>query len=176
MKSHRKILLFFVLFALYTCKSKPKELILVNEKLKSQKEYLLNKKITCLDKILGDFIISANHVIFLYNGFDCETCIDIGYRVSKTIDSLVQKQMVYIISTSANIGGNQLRNEYKNFVYNDEHDIIRRELRYIYTPVFILLDSMKKIDSMYYHNYNRNMKEENAFILNCLKKSKLNRI
>jgi len=163
--------LIFVLFILYACKPKQhSDAAPVNEKLKSQKEFLTKKRITSLNKILGDSIITAKHVVFLYNGFDCGTCIDIGYRVSKTIDSLVQTQMVYIISTSANIGADQLRNEYINFVHNDEHDLVRSELRYIYTPVLLFLDSTSRIDAIYYPNYNRNVKEENAFVLNCLKK------
>lgn len=168
-------MLFLGLFALYTCKPKTNTTYSVNDKLKSQKEFLLGKKITCLNKILGDTMVTARRVVFLYNGFDCRTCIDIGYEVSKTIDSLAQTQIFYIISTSANISADQLRNEYKNFVYNDEHDLVRSELRYVYTPVLLFLDSTNRIDAIYYPNYNRNVEEENTFVLNCLKKSKLNR-
>ncbi len=161
------LLIILVLIALCGCKHKTIDMTPLNEKLKIQKESLAKNKITCLKAIIGDSINNVNHVIFLYNGFDCITCIDKGYELAKKIDSIVQKQTVQIISTSANIGADQLRNEYMHFVHNDEHDLIRRELKYLYTPVLLSFDSTNRIDAIFYPN-KMNEVEENAFVMNCL--------
>lgn len=119
---------------------------------------------------MNDSIDIRNHIVFLYNGFDCEACIKKGYKLSKVIDSLAQRQVVYIISTSANIGADQLKCEYPKYVYNDEHDLVRSELKYVYTPVFLFLDSTKSIDEAFYPNYSGDSSDEVLFINNCLEK------
>jgi hypothetical protein len=136
--------------------------------LKEQSSMLKNKKISSLKTVLGDSLTTTNHVVFLYNGFDCSTCIDIGYIMSKKMDSISKAQLVYVVSTSANIGRDQLKNDYQTYVYNDEKDLIRKDLKYIYTPVFLLLDSNNKISKVFYPNYNRDKNKENLFIKECI--------
>ena len=130
---------------------------------------ILNKEIKSLKQIIGDSINLSNKVVFLYNGFDCETCIDISYEITRKIDSISQKQIVYVISTSSNIGRDQLKNNYYNFVFNDEHDLIRKELKYIYTPVMLKIDSTFKVKNVFFPNYNRNLMRENEFVKQCLR-------
>jgi hypothetical protein len=49
-----------------------------------------------------------------------------------------------------NIGNEQLRYGYKNYVYFDEHDALRRKLKYIATPIFLFLDTTMRIADVYY--------------------------
>ncbi len=141
-------------------------------RLKKQMSFIKGRKINSLSKIVGDTLTTSNKVFFLYNGFDCETCIDIGYEIGKKIDSINQGKLVSIISSSANIGRDQLKNDYKNFVFNDEKDLIRKELKFIYTPVFIILNKNSKIKDMFFPNYVRNKKEEENFIKECIENVK----
>lgn len=143
--------------------------------LKEQSSMLKNKKIKFLSKVLGDTTITSNRILFLYNGYDCETCIDRGYEMTKKIDSTMNKQSVFIISTSSNIGRDQLKNSYKNFIYNDEHDIIRKELKYIYTPVLIYLNSDNKINEIFYPSYTRDLKKEKCFLESVIRKNRIGR-
>lgn len=143
--------------------------------LKEQSSMLKNKKIKFLRKVLGDTIITSNQVLFLYNGNDCDTCIDRGYEMVKKIDSTMNKQSVFIISTSTNIGRDQLKNSYKNFIYNDEHDIIRKELKYIYTPVLIYLNSNNKINEVFYPSYKRDLKKEKYFLESVIRQNRISR-
>jgi len=175
-----KIYIWIFLICLYSCKQSVKE----SEKnvptlgkdniLEEQINTIKNRKIQSLKNIFGDSIQTKNRVIFLYNGYDCETCVDIGYEMLKKMDSISQTQMVYVISTSANIGRDQLKNNYTSYVYEDEKDLIRKELKFIYTPVFISFNSNNKIDNAFFPNYNRNKKKENDFIKNCIKKTYTN--
>lgn len=100
----------------------------------------------------------------MYDGYDCETCIDVGYEMLKRIDDLAVRQKAYVITTSLNIGRDQAKNEYFNYVYYDEHDIIRKELKYIYTPMLLKLDSTVKVEEIFFPNYQRDLKNETRFV------------
>lgn len=141
-----------------------------NNLLNQQKESIKGKQIKVLSKILKDSIKTSNKTIFLYNGFDCGTCIDIGYELAKKIDSLKQLKIVYIISTSTNIGRDQIKYNYTDFVYNDEKDLIRKELKFIYTPVLLSLDAESKISSVFFPSSNRDFKAEENFIIESVSK------
>ena len=50
-----------------------------------------------------------------------------------------------MVSSISNHSMYQKHNNYYNYIYYDDKDLIRRELKYIPTPVMILLDDKKKI-------------------------------
>ncbi|MDA3878840.1 MAG: hypothetical protein PF436_00495 [Prolixibacteraceae bacterium] len=171
------IILFVVTFS--SCIKKDNEKVKGNalsEKdslLMTQIDRIKNKEVESLKLILDSTTQIANNIVFLYNGFDCGTCIDIGYEMAKKIDSSLNSQEVYIISTSANVGQDQLRNNYKNYVYIDEKNIIRKELKFIYTPVFLSFDADNRIKNVFFPGFNnRNIMEENSFIRSCIENQK----
>lgn len=176
MKQTGTILIVMILSFLVSCKYEKKNDEL-NVKKTAEKtnvikqQQILNikgKEIKSLTKVLGDSVTPERKVFFLYNGFDCDTCIDIGYEMAKKIDSINKGKLVYIISTSSNIGSDQAKNLYRNFVFNDEADLIRKELKYIYTPVLISLNKNSIVNNVFFPNYIRNKKKENDFIRECI--------
>lgn len=46
-----------------------------------------------------------------------------------------------VISTMGSPSSDQARNEYYEYVYLDPKDLIRKELKYVPTPIIFLLDS-----------------------------------
>jgi hypothetical protein len=170
--NNNKILLHFVILLLVSCINNNQndnvDNLKQSDKVKTQKLMIIGKQLKSLERIVCDSIDLKNKAIFIYNGFDCEDCIDIGYNLTKKIDSLSNKQVVYIVATSTNIGRDQYRNGYYNFIYFDEHDLIRHELKYIYTPVIIKLDSLSIIEDAFFPNPNRNMKDELNFLKKCI--------
>lgn len=168
MKLNRK-LFALLCFSLVFCDMAETKSLVYNENIyNKQKCSITNKKIKSMNRILGDTINVANKIVFIYNSFDCETCIDKGYALSKRLDRLRNGQFVYVIATSVNFRRDQLRNNYQNFIFYDEHDIIRKELKYIYTPVIFAFDSDKRIKSVYYPGV-ESSNEEKKFVYNCLK-------
>jgi len=155
---------------LFSCReSKTKNIKYENENIYiKQKASVIHRKITTLNAILGNTVDVSNKVVFIYNGLDCETCIDIGYSISKRIDKIKNKKFVFVITTSTSIGREQLRNKYLEYVFYDEHDLIRKELKYIFTPAVILFDKEKRIKLVYYPGL-ENEDEGNNFINNCFK-------
>jgi hypothetical protein len=162
----------FIILLLVSCLNKKQDKKINNfhkaDRTESQKAMIIGKQLKSLNEIVGDSIALKDRVIFIYNGFDCETCIDIGYAIIKKIDSLSQVQMAYVIATSTNVGRDQERNSYYNYVYFDEHDVIRRELKYILTPVIIRLDTLNKIKNVYFPTPNRDFEMELKFIYGCI--------
>lgn len=174
----RYLSVFYILLFTYSssCNNNTRNEIIVDELLRmdsilnKQVEMIMNQKIESLVSILDSTSKISNKTVFLYNGFDCVTCIDVGYEMTKKIDSALNFQGVYIISTSSNVGNDQLRNNYENYVYMDENDIIRKELKFIYTPVFLSFDINEKVDNVFFPvSNNRNFKEEEIFINSCIK-------
>lgn len=174
----RYLSVFYILLFTYlsSCNNSTRNEIIVDELLRmdsilnTQVEMIMNQKIESLVSILDSTGEISNKTVFLYNGFDCVTCIDIGYEMTKKIDSALNFQGVYIISTSSNVGNDQLRNNYENYVYVDENDMIRKELKFIYTPVFLSFDINEKVDNVFFPvSNNRNIKEEEIFIKSCIK-------
>lgn len=168
MPINRYFVLVLLLFTIYSCKeneskdiSEEPEAITI---LEQQRNAILGKKVNSIGTILGDSINAENKVILLYDGYDCETCIDVGYEMSKRIDELASKQKTYVITTSITIGRDQAKNAYTNYVYYDEHDIIRKELKCIFTPVLLKLDSVAKVEEIFFPSYQRILKNETRFV------------
>lgn len=77
--------------------------------------------------------------------YDCQSCIDKGYLIVKILNSQNSNQKIFIISSTTNIGRDQARNNYYDFVYNDENGSLRKELKFIYTPVILVLDKDNRV-------------------------------
>ena len=69
----------------------------------------------------------------------------LGFSVTKEIDSLYHERKVAVISTVGSSSFYQKRNAYYEYVYADSKDLIRKELKYIPTPIMILMDSLNTI-------------------------------
>jgi len=160
------VLIFGIIFYSSCSKTNKSDLNMKTNAYYNQKLTLFEKKINSLSEIIGDTVDIANKAVFIYCGYDCETCIEKGYMFASKLDNLKRKQSVFIVSTSANIAKDQIKSAYQNFVYKDEHDLIRKELKYIYTPVFLLFGSDKKITSVYFPGID-SIDDENKFLEEC---------
>lgn len=173
MNTFSKFLTFsFLILILASCNSpKKRNLAIVDETthLEDQRKMLQNKNLIGINRIIGDSIDLRSRLLFLYNSNDCETCVQKGFHLTYVLDSIAKKQVVFVITSSANIGSDQIRYGYKNYVYYDEHDFLRSKLKYIYTPVFLLLDSLEIISDAFYPKYNIDTQNENVFINNYIK-------
>ena len=165
------VIFVFILVIVLSCMNhqnvEQKNINQVDSTLLLQKSTFIGKKLKSLQVILTDTIDLSNKVILVYNGFDCQDCINAGYRIVNRIDSLFGNQRCYVVATSSNIGRNKLENNYQKFVYYDEHDLIRSELKYVYTPVLLMLDSLSLIKDGYFPGNHGNSVNEKTFIIKC---------
>lgn len=156
MKLVYKISLLGILVLLFSC-NKPKvqpdtktEQKKGTSLVEKQRKRILGKRLTSLNSILGDSIKLSNKIVLLYNGFDCHSCIDEGYKIVLNIENKKKGRDAFIIATSANISQDQISNSYEDYVFNDEHDLIRKELKYIKTPVLLRFDDKSRICQVFF--------------------------
>lgn len=89
---------------------------------------------------------------FYLNYYDCGSCIDSGFSITKKIDSLYSDNKVIIISTMGSPSSFQQRNKYYEYIYIDSKDLIRKELKYVPTPIMLILDSSNCIKDYIFPN------------------------
>lgn len=118
--------------------------------------HLIDKQIKSIDSVLPK---GSNGIIFLFNYYDCGSCVDSGFVITKKIDSIYPSQKVFIISTMGDPQYYQKRNRYNDYIYMDSKDLIRKELKYIQTPIILSLDSTNKIVDYIFPNVTSREKE-----------------
>lgn len=110
-----------------------------------QTRLLLNKKCTSIDSVILKDSIKDNIVVFLYHGSDCYSCIKTGFEITHEIDSIIGYQKVFIVGIMANIGQEQTMFKYYNYIHQDPKDLIRKELKYLPTPIMFLVNTDRYI-------------------------------
>jgi hypothetical protein len=114
----------------------------------NMKNNILGKDILSLSQILPiqKGIINKYYFIYLYMSSGCGNCIKKGFDLVNRIDSTFGKAFVKVICAgNGDVSSGKLYYDYNKFIYIDEKELIRKELKYIYTPVFLILDEHFKI-------------------------------
>jgi hypothetical protein len=153
---------------------KKNELALALKHKKSRK-HILNKKLTTIDKIVENFEINNNQLLFFFNGFDCPKCINIGFELIKELDSIKLNIDTYVIGSNTNFSHIQLTNNYFKTIYEDRNDLIRKELKFTLTPVILVLENQKIIDC-YYPTVLNIIEERRDFIKRLIAKVNTNNL
>ncbi len=148
--------------------------------IQSENRYVTeNKKDKDIERIKWKFIHSIDslmakdenrygYVLFLFNFYDCGSCVDAGFYISKKIDQLFNFQIVKAVGSMINPEEYQSRNEYYEYIYFDEKDLIRRELKYIPTPCLLLMSKENQILDAFFpiDTLSKNYRQ---FIQDCIK-------
>lgn len=139
----------YILFCLTGC----------NPTKKGSNEYTIVEKINDRNWLKGKAVCSIDsilekrneiEIIYVFNYHDCETCINRGFLTVKEIDKRSKNNTVKVIASMfQEITSTQTINDYKNYIYKDEHDLIRKELKYIPTPALLIIDDSCRIKDAY---------------------------
>ena len=140
------------------------------EKLIKIKTRFKGKKLEAIDSIIkksenGD----KSHVVFLFTGYDCGNCVTKGIELAQFVDNMNKKKTVDIIASNANVNQYQLQTGYEHYIHTDNEEIIRKELKFIFTPVFFLLDDNNIIIDMYFPLPEGDEKWQDDFLVNVIK-------
>ena len=155
----------FLFFAFGSCnqinhkshKSKKEETSATKEE--KLKDRFINKKIESINTIISDGKDSnETKIILIYTGFDCQSCVDKGYHILKTLRSQDVSKKILVISSNTNIGRDQERNEFYDFVYNDDKELVRHELKFLITPIILVLNNDNRILHINFPETNSNEK------------------
>lgn len=148
MRKNKFFILFILLFFI-SCDVKRVEDKTNDDKKTNDIYDLVGKKIVSVDSILSD---RKHEIIFLFNYYDCGSCIDSGFSITKRIDSLYGDRRVNIVSIMGDPSSYQKRNHYYDYIYIDQKDLIRKEMKYIQTPIILLLDSLNCVKDYIFPN------------------------
>jgi predicted permease len=124
---------------------------LFETKLYTLSRSLENRRIKSLNKIVSfTKQLTTHSLIYYYTGYDCSTCVENGFELINEINHYAKRENIFVIGTNTNIGRDQVNYDYRNYIYSDEKQLLRKELKYIYTPVFLLIDTSFDIKKVYF--------------------------
>ena len=129
--------------------------------------WLKGKQIHSLDSVTGK--IEGSTIVYIFNYYDCEVCIDRGFEVVNFIDSKRNEESIkVIVSMFHKVASTQKRNSYKGFIYKDKKDLIRKGLKYVPTPIMLIVDNELRIKDAYIFEVSQDNKQLKGFIQKCL--------
>lgn len=102
------------------------------------------------DIILGKAMPEIEHlkssqIILLFSPFDCSTCLESAFEEIKLMEkdlSSFHPTPIAVLSEPSSI---QRRYNYPNYIFFDGEDLIRKSLKFVPTPIFLLCNSNKEI-------------------------------
>jgi hypothetical protein len=138
----------------------------INEKYLDATKFLEGKSVSSIKKILSDSLPDGKDFIVLYyDGRDCSSCIDIGFNLIKRVKNFNRSVCCFVIANNARISQDQFNNSYKNYVFNDEFELIRKQLNFIYSPVVLRINKDLLIENIWFINNGLNEEEFDPAIL-----------
>ena len=120
------------------------------ERTDKMKAFLLSKKINSLAQVLGTKINpNENYLIYYITGQDCGSCVSKGFQAIKMLEPRL-RQKITPVGSSINIGNIQLYYDYQSIIYPDNQDMIRKELGYFHSPMFLWYSTDEGIKDTYF--------------------------
>jgi hypothetical protein len=104
---------------------------------------LLGRDISCIDSVLYERASSG--VYLICSVYDCGSCLESAFAEVRELEKLLDTLSIKIIGVLADPTPLQVRFEYYDYVAYDVEDLIRRHLKFIPTPVFIVCDENMKV-------------------------------
>ncbi len=139
----------------------------VKKKEKKKKNILKTiegKELFSIKNIIGDSILLLNkhNVILYYNGADCFTCIERSFQLLNELEKQLRINIL-VVGANSNFSNEQINFDYYDFIYYDEKEQIRRELRFVPTPVMFVIDVDYIIEKACFPHYSEGLEEQRMF-------------
>lgn len=153
----RKVCICVILISLlsvYSCKDRGRQFN--HSSVDSALMTLIGKKIPVLDPSVQDNK-HKNYAILLCSPYDCVPCLDNAFAILKKVNSQINDNGNLVISVLDEPSSLQSNYEYYDYIMFDGDDIIRKELKYIPTPVFLILDKGHVILEYHFPTKNDNV-------------------
>ncbi len=119
------------------------------------RELALNLKgvrLESLSGIIPDFRYpDSGCVLFLFSGYNCDTCIELGFNIMTHLtDGGMSSDAIFVVGSDTDVGSIQLRYNYRDMIYPDNENLIRQELKFIYTPIMLLFDEKGLVSDVFF--------------------------
>lgn len=131
-------------------------------------EWLKGKRLSSIDSVIDQR--QGKNLIFLFNYFDCQTCVKEGFVGVKQLNDSLGGDFVQVVSSRClEVTSAQRQYHYRGYIHMDEKDRIRKELKYAPTPMLLILDDSCRIeDAFIFDSSVRNETVWTAFAQKCL--------
>jgi hypothetical protein len=127
----------------------------LDKKIQKHITFLINAKLNLNslgDKLnLPGFNNNLDVIIFYYSDSDCGSCVMKGYDIIKYFDSHFDKSnyKTFIIACKEETNNDAIRADYFSEVFIDSKGILKSELKHLYTPFLLHLDSNKTLKNAF---------------------------
>lgn len=123
-----------------------------NEQIVHMKQRIVGKKLHAIQTILDDSLHTeeGSFVAFVFSHFDCMTCVVESIALAQQIDAQAGCRRVYLIGSQANYEMLRQETGYAHHMFDDQANLIREELKFFYTPVFLLLNEALIVQDIFY--------------------------
>lgn len=134
----------------------------------SDTEWLEGKTLSSIDSIIDKR--ENKNIVYIFNFFDCQTCVKEGFLTVQRINDALGIDFVKVISSrSLEVTTAQRQYQYKGYIYMDERDRIRKELKYAPTPMLLILDNSNLIkDAFIFDSSSMNKETLEVFTQKCI--------
>lgn len=112
------------------------------------RDFLVGKRVASLTEVMApDRVPEGAGVLLVYHGLDCGSCMDAGFGTLQTLKR--DGVPCIVVAVEANSAEAQQRYGYREYIYSDPGDRLRRELKYVSTPLLLLLNDSLQITDIY---------------------------
>lgn len=107
-------------------------------------ETVVGKKIPIIDSLYQDNK-GERYLVLLCSPYDCTPCLDKAFEILNLINQTTVSNSKWVISVLDEPSSLQRQYNYFDYIIFDGEDVIRKSLKYIPTPVFLMADSANVI-------------------------------
>ncbi len=111
------------------------------------------------DIILGKTIpdikdLKSSQIILLFSPFDCSTCLESAFKEMILIEEQLASFNPTAVAVLSEPSSIQRHFNYKEYIFFDGEDLIRKSLKFVPTPILLLCDKSNKV--ICYHSPSQN--------------------
>lgn len=104
---------------------------------------LIGQDISIVDSVIYDGVQSG--IVLICSIYDCSSCLEKAFAEVREIDRIIKPSSVQIVGVLSDPTPLQTRFKYYDYIAYDADDLIRRRLKYIPTPVFVVCDENRTV-------------------------------
>ena len=133
---------------------------------------LIGSDISFIDTLLDYREKEHPDIILICSVYDCGSCLNSAFKELKILDGFLYPSSVQVVAVLSDPTPLQTRYEYYDYIVYDIDDTIRRHLKYIPTPVFVVFDDTRQV--LYLHR--PTAEDEPESVANLLRKQLLEKV
>lgn len=161
----RVFIIVIIVIALCGCKNSKNRNRMIRE---LRTETVVGKALPIIDSLYQDNM-GDSYILLLCSPYDCGPCLSKAFEILRIIENSNISNRQWVVSVLDEPSALQRYYSYYDYVLFDADDQIRKSLKYIPTPVFLIADSDNVIMGSYFPDGDDNSINMSKIIINNLK-------